>query len=69
MDSAVVDDAFAVRRAVTAQRHCDAGLSAGGHVALETELHTALERQAVVVKGKEDNFIQVLARSSVFNIH
>ena len=66
---AVVDDALAVGRAIFAEADGDARAAAGGHVAFEVELHAALERQAVVVEGKEDDFVQVLARSAVLNVH
>ena len=69
MDGAIIDDALAVRRTAFAQPHGDAGTPAGCMVAVKMEFHAALERQAVVVEGKEDDLIQVLLRPAVMNVH
>ena len=65
VNAAVVDNALAVGRALLAHSHGDARASAGRHVAVEVELHAALERQTVVVESEEDDLVQLLPRSTV----
>ena len=69
VNGAVVDDALAVGRALFAEADGYTCAAAGCRVTFEVELHAALEREAVVVEGKEDDFVQVLARSAVLNMH
>jgi len=38
-------------------------------MALEVELDAALEREAVVVEGKEDDLVKLLPGTAVVNIH
>jgi len=38
-------------------------------VAFEVELDAALEREAVVVEGEQDDLVQLLAGTAVVNVH